>query len=50
MEASAKFVFEILLFLIVLILVLYGIVDKGIVSGLGSIFDIGGDWLGKLFS
>lgn len=50
MEMSAKVIFEILIFLIVLVLVVYGLVDQGIVDGLSSIFGIGDEWLGKVFS
>jgi hypothetical protein len=49
MEMSAKFVVEVLLLLIVLAVVLYAIIDKGIIGGTNSIFDIGKDWLNKLF-
>lgn len=49
MEMSAKFILEVLLLVIVLALVLYLIIDKGILQGSNSIFDIGKEWLGKLF-
>jgi len=49
MEMSAKFIVEILLLLIVLALVLYAIIDKGIIGGTNSVFDIGKDWMDKLF-
>jgi hypothetical protein len=29
--------------------VFYAIIDKGIIGGTNSIFDIGKDWMGKLF-
>lgn len=49
MEMSARFVIEVLLLLIVLVLILYAIIDKGIIGGTNSIFDIGKEWLGKMF-
>ncbi len=45
-----KVVFGIILFLIVLGLVIYALIQHGILSGLGNILVVGGDWLGKLFS
>jgi hypothetical protein len=50
MEMSAKFVVEVLLLLIILALVLYAIIDKGILTGSNSIFSIGQCWIDKLFS
>jgi len=49
MEMSAKFVVEMLLLLIILGLVVYVVFGRGIVGGTNSIFDIGKDWMGKLF-
>jgi len=49
MEMSVKFILEILLMVVVLAVVLYLIIDKGILQGSNSIFDIGKCWMEKLF-
>ena len=50
MEMSLRIVFGAILLLIVLGLVVYAIVTKGILGGFGNILEVGGEWLGKLFS
>jgi hypothetical protein len=48
MEMPSKMIFGILLLIMVLVIVLYGIIDQGIVQGLNSILDIAREWLSKL--
>lgn len=50
MEMPLKVVFGIILLLIVLALVIYALIQHGILTGFGNILEVGGEWLSKLFS
>lgn len=43
-------VVAILMFIIVFALIVYALVQQGILGGFNDMLGIGGDWLGKLFS